>query len=169
LPQLAWIAKINRENLRVSAIVGDNIEYGQDFLVAGVWDGPFKDGAFENTDAFFGTGPIARGRSVILALNAGISEAIYYHVGKAGVIASNSLPLLLAGIDNRLDARFAFYPRITESIHSGIDAYEKIIPTEQGQVISQTGSHNIGYNNGVFGSSPIFGSPPGDAPPLNSK
>src|SRR4051794_30787201 len=46
MPQLAWIAKINRRNSSVSAVIGNSIEYGPDFLVAGVWDGPFKDGAF---------------------------------------------------------------------------------------------------------------------------
>jgi hypothetical protein len=102
--------------------------------VAGVWDGPFKDGAFENTDAFFGTGLIARGRSVTLIPSAGLSDAIYYHVSQKGLSASNSLPLLLADIKDRLDPRFAFYDRITESIHTGIDAYEKTIPTSHGQV-----------------------------------
>src|SRR4051794_11557262 len=134
LPRLAWIAKVDCQNLRVNAVIGNNVEYGPDFLVAGVWDGPFKEGAFENTDAFFGTGLVARGRSVTLVPSAGISDAIYYHVSQAGVTASNSLPLLLAGINDQLDPKFEFYDRITESIHSGIDSYEKIIPTERGRI-----------------------------------
>ena len=134
LPRLAWIVKVDCQNLRVSAVIGDNVEYGPDFLVAGIWDGPFKDGAFENTDAFFGTGLIARGRSVTLVPSAGISDAVYYHVNDTNVLASNSLPLLLAGLNDRLDPRFEFYHRITELIHCGIDTYEKIVPTERGQV-----------------------------------
>src|SRR3954464_8000709 len=134
LPRLAWIAKIDCQNLRMNATIGNDVEYGPDFLVAGVWNGPFKEGAFENTDAFFGTGLIARGRSVTLVPSAGLSDAIYYHDSQVGVTASNSLPLLLAGINDRLDPKFEFYDRITESIHTGIDAYEKIIPTSRGQV-----------------------------------
>lgn len=134
LPRLAWIVEVDRQNLRMNATIGNNVEYGPDFLVAGVWDGPFRDGAFEKTEVFFGTGVTARGGAVTLVPSAAISDAIYYHVGQLCVTASNSLPLLLAAIGDRLDPGFAFYDRITASISSGIDAYEKIVPTEGGQV-----------------------------------
>jgi hypothetical protein len=126
--------EVDRQNLRLNAVVGDSVEYGPDFLVAGVWDRPFRDGAFDDTDAFFGTGVIARDSAVTLVPSAAISDALYYRVDQASVTASNSLPLLLAAIKDRLDPKFAFYDRITESIDLGINAYEKIVPTVRGQV-----------------------------------
>ena len=50
LPQLAWLAEIDRETLAVRATVGSSVEVGSDLLVAGVWVRPFQDVAFDNTD-----------------------------------------------------------------------------------------------------------------------
>jgi hypothetical protein len=134
LPRLAWVVEVDRQDLRLDATIGNDVEYGPDFLVAGVWDGPFRDSAFDTTEAFFGTGVAVRDGAVTLVPSAAISDAIYYHVSQVGVTASNSLPLLLAAIGDQLDPGFALYDRVTESIHSGIDAYEKIVPTIHGQV-----------------------------------
>jgi hypothetical protein len=54
LPQLAWIADVDRANRIVSAHFGDSVESGRDFLVAGVWNGAFGAGDFATTDCFLG-------------------------------------------------------------------------------------------------------------------
>ena len=135
LPQLAWMAEIDRESLAVSAVFGRSVEYGDDFLVAGVWNGPFSKGDFGSTDCLFGTGLLIRDGAVILVPSAAITDAIYYAERGGRVVAANSLPMLLAATNDRLDPHFAFYDRITESIHRGIDDYEKVIPTQSGSVL----------------------------------
>ena len=134
LPRMAWITRVDRKKLLVSALFGNNVERGHDFLVAGVWNGPFSAGDFGSTDCFFGTGVIVRENSVIFVSGAGINDAIYYAEDRGCFIAANSLPLLLAATEDTLDPHFAFYDRIAESIRAGIDGYEKCIPTAKGQV-----------------------------------
>ena len=134
-PQLAWIAEVDRANQIVSAHFGDSVECGRDFIVAGVWNGPFGTGDFATTDCFFGTGFVVREDCVIFVPSGGIIDPIYYSESRARLVATNSLPLLLAAIDDQLDPQFAYYDRITDSIQAGIDAYEQSIPTERGQVL----------------------------------
>ena len=129
LPRMAWITRVDRKKLLVSALFGNNVERGHDFLVAGVWNGPFSAGDFGSTDCFFGTGVIVRENSVIFVSGAGINDAIYYAEDRGCFIAANSLPLLLAATEDTLDPHFAFYDRIAESIRAGFDGYEKCIPT----------------------------------------
>ena len=135
LPKLAWIAEVERKNLAVSAVFGGCVEHSRNFLVAGVWNGRFAEGGFETTDCFFGTGLIVRDDAVTFVPSAGLTDAIYYRESDGRLIAANSLPLLLAAIDDRLDPHFAFYERITNSLQAGIDRYEKVIPTTHGQVL----------------------------------
>src|SRR4051794_23356259 len=96
LPQLAWLAEIDRKALTVRAMVGSSVEVGSDFLVAGVWDGRFADGRFDTTECVFGTGLAARSGTVFLVSSATLTDAVYYRELGAQIIAANSLPLLLA-------------------------------------------------------------------------
>jgi hypothetical protein len=134
LPRLAWIAKVDRSNRTISAMLGRSVECGPDFLVAGVWNGPFKAGDFDATDCFFGTGFVVRENCVIFVPSAAITDAIYYFESASHVVAANSLPLLLAVTQDQLDPHFAFYDRIIESHQAGIHNYERSIPTEKGSV-----------------------------------
>src|SRR5258707_284338 len=134
LPQLAWIAEVDRASLTVSANFGSSVECGPDFLVAGVWSGPFSAGDFETTDCFFGTGFVVRENCVIFVPSAAISDAIYYCESAARLLAANSLPLLLAATEDRLDPHFAFYDRIIDSHQAGINHYERSIPTDKDSV-----------------------------------
>src|SRR6266481_3960627 len=135
LPQLAWIAEVDRANLTVNANFGISVECGRDFLVAGVWNGPFSAGDFENTDCFFGTGFVAREDCMTFVPSAALNDAIYYCERDARLLAANSLPLLLAATEDQLDPHFEFYDRIIDSHQAGIDHYERSIPTERGSVL----------------------------------
>ena len=135
LPKLAWIAEVDRADLVVNAVFGSSVECGRHFLVAGVWNGPFSAGEFAETDCFFGTGFVVRKDRVTFVPSVGITDAIYYSESGLRLVAGNSLPLLLAATEDRLDPNFTFYDRITQSIQAGIDSYEKSIPTEKGRVL----------------------------------
>lgn len=135
LPQLAWLATVERHDLALTAMFGSRVEQGPDFLVAGVWNGHFGEGAFEATDCFFGTGLVIRDGAVTFVSSAAMTDAIYYTESEDRLTAANSLPLLLAATRDRLDPGFAFYDRISQSLQSGIDDYERAIPTERGRVL----------------------------------
>lgn len=132
LPRLAWLAKVDRDSLSVIATCGSRVECGRDFIVAGVWNGPFRVGDFATTDCFFGTGIIIRDDQVIFVTSAGMVDAIYYREHATSLIAANSLPLLLAVTGDQLDPHCTFYDQITRSLRAGIDGYRKSIPTSNG-------------------------------------
>jgi hypothetical protein len=134
LPRLAWIAEVDRINLAVTANYGISVECDDNFLVAGVWNGPFSAGGFDSTDCFFGTGFVVREDYVTFVPSAAITDAIYYSESDARFVAANSLPLLLAATEDRLDPHFAFYNSIIDSHQAGINHYERSIPTERGSV-----------------------------------
>jgi hypothetical protein len=89
LPQLAWIAEVHRANLTVSANFGLSVECGRDFLLAGVWNGPFRAGDFERTDCPFGTGFVAREDCITFVPSAAIHDAIYYCERDTRLLAAN--------------------------------------------------------------------------------
>lgn len=134
LPRLAWMAEVERQNLAVTAIFGRCVEHGPDFAVAGVWNGRFGDGAFETTDCFFGTGLVIRDGAVTFVSSAALTDAIYYTESDGRLVAANSLPLLLAATEDRLDPGFAYYDRMIDSHLAGINRYEKLVPTLRGSV-----------------------------------
>jgi hypothetical protein len=134
LPQLAWVAEIDRETLVVRATVGNSVEVASDFLVAGAWDGRYADGHFDTTECFFGTGLIARSGAAVLVSSAALTDAVYYRQAGLRVIAANSLPLLLAATGDRLDPQYPTYESITESLQAGLAAMEYVIPTKRGSL-----------------------------------
>jgi hypothetical protein len=134
LPQLAWLAEIDREALDVRATIGSSVEVASDFLVAGVWDGRFADGRFDTTECFFGTGLVTRSGSVVLVPSAALTDAVYYRELGARIVAANSLSLLLAATGDRLDPQFPTYQSITESLQAGLDAALCTIPTKRGSI-----------------------------------
>ncbi|HEU4365302.1 MAG TPA: hypothetical protein VFT13_07530, partial [Candidatus Krumholzibacteria bacterium] len=56
LPRLAWVAFAGGEPSVVTVFHGTSVETGPDWLVEGVWDGPFETKRFDRADHFFGSG-----------------------------------------------------------------------------------------------------------------
>src|SRR5262245_63674099 len=65
LPKLAWLADVDRGTLETRLVHGPGVEVLEHGVIEGVWDGPFADAAFDRTPCVFGSGAVARGRSII--------------------------------------------------------------------------------------------------------
>jgi hypothetical protein len=137
LPQLAWVATVNRKSGLVTLEHGQHVEVREKFFVEGVWNGPFERGDFSETDCVFGTGGIIIDEAIRFVPSASTVDYLYYAEDRAAVIVSNSLPLLLARIQDELDPRCLDYPAICHSIIEGIDNYRRDIPTKNGMVRRQ--------------------------------
>jgi hypothetical protein len=137
LPQLAWVAIVNRKSGLVTLEHGLHVEVRQKFFVEGVWSGPFENGDFSETDCVFGTGGIIINETIRFVPSASTVDYLYYAEDGAAVTVSNSLPLLLARIEDELDPRCLDYPAICHSIIDGIDDYRRDIPTKKGKVRRQ--------------------------------
>lgn len=130
LPPLGWIAQIDRETMRLRVTHGKHVETGPNFLVEGVWTGPFVDGRLDLADGVFGSGIVAHETRWIFVSSCSTTDYLYLGEGPgASLSVSNSLSLLLAHLDRRLDPSHPHYDRINESILLGISSYESCIPT----------------------------------------
>jgi hypothetical protein len=137
LPQLAWVATVNRKSALITLEHGLHVEVRKKFFVEGVWNGPFENGDFSETDCVFGTGGIIINETIRFVPSASTVDYLYYAEDGAAVTVSNSLPLLLARIQDELDPRCLEYPAICHSIIEGIDDYRRDIPTKKGKVRRQ--------------------------------
>ncbi len=137
LPKLAWIAEVNRTDQIVTLHHGPLVEVRQNFFIEGVWDGPFAKGDFGETECVFGTGAILKDGSVRFVTSAATTDFLYYEDRGAQVTVSNSLPLLLACVQDALDPHYRDYPLICDSVMDGIDDYRRDIPTKRGKVRRQ--------------------------------
>ena len=134
LPKLAWVAEVDRTSGLVTLLHGPLVEVRATFWIEGVWDGPFQNGEFGDSDCVFGTGGILYEESVRFVTSASTTDYLYYDEDGGNVRVSNSLPLLLAYTRDRLDPRCRDYPLICHSIIDGINDYRQNIPTTGGTV-----------------------------------
>ena len=114
-PKLAWVAEVNRNDGTVALHHGPSVEVRRNFFVEGVWDGPFQNGDFGETDCVFGTGGILNEESIRFVTSAATTDFLYYDDKGAQVTVSNSLPLLLAYVRDSLDPHCPDYPSICDS------------------------------------------------------
>jgi hypothetical protein len=134
LPKLAWVAEVDRTKGIVTLLRGSGVEVRPNFFIEGVWNGPFQDGDFGETDCVFGTGGILGEDSIRFVTSAATTDYLYYSEDGGQVTVSNSLPLLLGYIDDSLDPQYLEYPEICDSIVDGINDYRRDIPTKGGKV-----------------------------------
>ena len=132
LPKLAWVAEVNRTDQTVTLHHGPSVEVRQNFFIEGVWDGSFQNGDFGETECVFGTGGILKDGSVRFVTSAATTDFLYYDDRGPQVTVSNSLPLLLAYVQDPLDPHSPDYPLICDSVMDGIDDYRRDIPTKRG-------------------------------------
>lgn len=134
LPQLAWVADVDRAHGLVILVHGLRVEVREHFFIEGVWDGPFQLGEFETTDCVFGSGGLLTESSIRFVPSAATTDFLYYDENGQHVTVSNSLPLLLAHTRECLDPRCPDYSAICHSILHGIHDYRRSIPTIGGTV-----------------------------------
>src|SRR5690349_13140668 len=109
LPKLAWVAGVDRTKEVVTVQHGSGVEVRSNFFIEGVWNGPFEDGGFSETDCVFGTGGILSEHSIRFVTSACTTDYLFYADTPGQVTVSNSLPLLLGAIGDTLDPRYLEY------------------------------------------------------------
>jgi hypothetical protein len=137
LPKLAWVAEVYRKTGDIMLSHGPQVEVHDNFFIEGVWNGPFENGDFGETDCVFGSGAIINHHFIRFVTSSSTTDYLYYAEDADQVTVSNSLPLLLASVRDTLDPRCPDYPIICDSIIAGIDDYRRDIPTKKGKVCRQ--------------------------------
>ncbi|MBI5523214.1 MAG: hypothetical protein HY910_11330 [Desulfarculus sp.] len=124
LPKLAWLARVDRREQVARVVHGAALEKGDGWLVEGVWDGPFGQGDFHQSENFFGSGIRLVGEEVhFVPSTASIDRLLYCeHQGQA--LVSNSLILMLAATGATLDDDHDYW-RECLSIIKGVDRHDR--------------------------------------------
>ncbi len=130
-PPLAWWARIDRSVGAVIVTHGRSVEVRSRFWIEGCWAGPFEKGDFDRTECIVGSGGVVREDGVVLVPSCATTDGLWYLENGSRVDAANSLSLLLAVVEDRLDPALEYH---TESIVNGINSYVKDIPTQRGSV-----------------------------------
>lgn len=134
-PPLAWVATCQPKGETTTVLHGRFVEAHPHFFVEGAWAGDFKAGRIHDSDTVFGSGGCLTDGSVTFASCTATTDFLYHSNNINHFAISNSLPLLLAMLDDELQITGEDYSRINVSILDGIHQYQANIPTRKGHVI----------------------------------
>jgi len=133
LPKLAWLCSLERETGTLRVFHGSAVEVRPHFIVEGVWDGPFAEGAFHRAGHFFGSGVRIEDDTVWLCPSHALVDRIVYCSRGSEVLASNSLALLLGYTGAELVPEYD-YRKVANAILRGIDLYDPEIPVRHSRI-----------------------------------
>lgn len=123
LPKLMWLAAIQPDRRTVRALHGPAVECRDEWMVEGIWDAEFSRGEFHRSEHFFGSGIRVDGDRVYCVPSSALVDRLFYCVRKQTTLVSNSLILLLAFTDSKLD-RTHDYKAESSTILEGLEHYK---------------------------------------------
>ena len=137
-PVQSWLAECHPG--RVVVRHGRRVETRPQWFCEAVWDGPFDEGGFDQTDIVAGSGGRLRGASVTFVPAGATTERLQSITAPGGdgfagcTLVSNSLACLMSVAGARPLPTFRHYRRDIQTIIRGLTKYKKHLQTSQGQV-----------------------------------
>ena len=128
IPPMAWCIKIDKQKKEISAVYGQWVEAGSDFLVEGAWADDFINSDFSDSNTLMGSGAKVKDDKVIICTPCHTLEAVYSIGYNDQAYYSNSLAFLLESTSEKLDLNYLDYESDILSISEGIKNYVKEIP-----------------------------------------
>jgi hypothetical protein len=120
-PGLAWAAICENGSSSIPVIHGPAVDRRENWFCEAVWNGPFSEGNFDQTDVVFGSGARCRPDGVTFVSSAAASDRLQVSVRGNRTFVSNSLPCLMAVTGARLDPTFRGYADLFLSVTRGLD------------------------------------------------
>jgi hypothetical protein len=147
-PKLAWVSIIDEKRTNINVYHGKYVECQQDWFIEGIWDGPFDDDNFHETDLIFGTGMKAAGENIIFVSSSSAADRLYYSFYQDKLLVSNSLPCLIAFTDIEM-APEKDYAEFFRSLEKYFGKYERELPVRDanGKILNILGD-NLVYSSG---------------------
>jgi len=133
-PPLAWVAMYCSDRKTIDVLHGRFVETHLHFFMEGAWAGSFAEGQIQNSDTVFGSGGALVNEGVTFTSCTATTDFLYHNDHHEQFIISNSLPLLLAALDDSLLPDCDEYSRINMSILEGIRKYRAEIPTQKNYI-----------------------------------
>lgn len=148
IPALAWLMQVP---LLGSIIIkhGSMVECKPDFFVSGVWDGDFETGDFITSDFSCCTGASFNSddKEIVVSTPSHLHETVYSFCDGNLLFFSNSLPFLLAEINQDLDMNYYDYEADFCSIVFGEKYLRKNTVLKNGKKICLYRNCNIYISN----------------------
>jgi hypothetical protein len=133
-PPLAWIAVCERGSPLLRIIAGAGVEQRQNWFCEAVWDAPFSDGNFDQTDVVFGSGARLREDQVIFVSAGSTVDRLQFAIRGKRTVVSNSLACLMETIDESLSPGSKGYCEFFEAIDQGIECPLHELPCVGGPI-----------------------------------
>ena len=147
-PKLAWVTIIDEKQTLITVYHGKYVECRSDWFIEGIWDRPFEDGNFHETDMVFGTGMKVTDEKIIFISSSSMADRLYYAFYEGRLLVSNSLPCLVAHTHMDVDPK-KDYAEFYQSIKKGFKKYEREIPVQDGcEKILNVLRDNLVYSSG---------------------
>lgn len=146
LPKLSWCLNYIIKSGNATLIYGPWVEIVNNCFFEGAWNGKFNLLEFEK-GYFLGTGGKIELDKIILSTPNHTLDRILLIKKERKIIASNSLPFILAQAEEKLMNDFIFYDSIFASIRYGLKEYVKKIPLKSNNYVSLFYCCNIVINN----------------------
>ena len=124
LPKLMWLAVLQLDGKTLTVFHGPAVECRDEWMVEGIWDGEFARGEFHRSENFFGSGIRVEGDRVYCVPSSALVDRLFYCLQQQTMVVSNSVILLLAFTDSKLD-RSHDYNVESASILQGLEHYKK--------------------------------------------
>ena len=136
-PVQAWLAECSAD--RVVVRHGSRVETRAQWFCEAVWDGPFAQGDFDQTDIVSGSGGRLRAGGVTFVPAGGTVDRLQSievpgrsDGGSSRTLVSNSLACLLAISGASINPLYRYYRREMQSIVKGLKKYKKTLETSLG-------------------------------------
>jgi hypothetical protein len=133
LPALAWMVEVTAP--RTVFEHGTGVEADEGRLVEGAWSGEFPRGEFADALTFAGTGVRVVGSDLVFATPTDTLHPLFFLRTGPRLLASNSLPFVLARAGEDIDPRYPHYQFDLMSVMYGLRRYRRRIPTRSGRPV----------------------------------
>lgn len=140
--QLAWLADAADSSDEIDIYHGPRVEVRDGWYCEAVWDRPFEDGAFDQTDVVFGSGGRARDGQVTFVTSGDVGARIQYFRDGSHLYVSNSLACLMGYTRRQLDPGFNDYVERMGTFMAGIGS-EVSLPLRGGGEVQLVYYQNI--------------------------
>jgi hypothetical protein len=123
LPKLAWAASFDFGEETLWVIHGAAVECRDQWLVEGIWDGPFDQADFRHSASFFGSGIRIDGDQIYFVPSSALLDRLLYYVHAGRLVVSNSLVLLMSVSGASMDGGHNYHKE-SNAVLKGIHTYD---------------------------------------------
>ncbi|MFI8592234.1 hypothetical protein [Dietzia maris] len=122
MARLAWVAVIDRNSDEIALSHGAQVDGGEGWFAEAVWDGPFSREGLQSAKYLFGSAGYADASTFTVRASSALVDRVLTAESADKIIASNSLPALLAATGIELDPAHD-YDAEWQAILAGVDSY----------------------------------------------